>query len=180
MNTTQKRLAKEYLLFLGCNGISILFFLGLTTFYLVTRDNLDKISRTIVNRKINKKQFFEDFNKNSSRNINRFSYYPFWNRMDELLEKDSIQSRWNNKWKETGVTDIFVNMGISTSDTLIRFLNDNSTSELEEQRSRIVKLSSIYNRWTYSWEFLLFILVIVFPFRYLLLSFKFSLNCLKK
>ncbi|WP_026947061.1 hypothetical protein [Algoriphagus marincola] len=165
---TKKSLAKEYLYFLSCIGTGILSFLFFTIYVEINGSELEKNTQEIERRK---KLIYTYFSND------------IWNRLNELVQKDSIRNRWNDKWAKNGLRDDFIKLGFKNPSELIEFSSNNSTTELEAKNNEILNkiyfIKSSEKRLKISFYLFLLIFSIIFPIRYLYFSIVNSLNLIK-
>ena len=113
-----------------------------------------------------------------------------------ISKNDSIKVKWNNKWKEDQITDFFKKIGFSNADSLQKFINNFSYTDLELTSVR--KLDSINNeinilnktnnttiilshnqQLNYLEKALLVLFVFLFAFRFFFYAIKWSIKTLK-
>lgn len=62
-----------------------------------------------------------------------------WNRFLEISNNDSIEIKWEGKWKEDNVTNFFEKIGFSNPDSLDNFIKKNSYSKFESSTKQKVE-----------------------------------------
>ncbi|WP_295654582.1 hypothetical protein [uncultured Mucilaginibacter sp.] len=158
----KKFIAREILILLSAICISLLCFLG-TFGYNFFKDlqikNLDK-HRNSVQRQSDRLNYIFDYKQrnhvwyfeNMSREMNFDLSNKIINNEENLWDYtvkanvfgkiDSVNARWNGKWKKEGLTEHFKNIGFSTPQKLNNFIIEKSISpndSLNHKKSIAIK-----------------------------------------
>lgn len=151
-----------------------------------------------INVKLSNQKWFFNSWQEKSNFVDYKNYSEFWKRLENLLERDSIEYKWKNMWDES-IIDFNENLGFKNSAQLGKFIEDNSlnknekkylenliikeaevaniSSQINIKQTKILDFTSQVNSSLY----ILFIVgIIAFPIRYLYYSVKWSIKTLNQ
>lgn len=187
-NISKSTLAKEYLILLSTIIVIVLSYF---TLKVNLNQKIDKISEQITYNKTlltSKKEterlfFFNAFNDNFP---NNYTYSEFWQRLESLAEKDSIETKWKS-W-DSSVISFNKKMGYITPEQFRKFIISNTLSPQEvvykERMDSKIGLLEAEKKFEGSKEnfndkfiiISIILLFVIYPFRFLLKGLVWSLK----
>ena len=206
---TKKIIAREFLMLVLLVLLSSIFYFSTFVYNYInenqknqikTEINKHKIIKDSLSRIIEQKKYAQDWFFKEVTNeydvYNTQTSQSLWDRFVVISKNDSIKVKWNNKWKEDQITDFFKKIGFSNADSLQKFINNFSYTDLELTSVR--KLDSINNeinilnktnnttiilshnqQLNYLEKALLVLFVFLFAFRFFFYAIKWSIKTLK-
>jgi hypothetical protein len=148
-NTTKKIIAREFLFFVLTLVIGLIGFFATFLYNWSTRkkikeiiapkfemcDRRDSLAAAFNNKDEKQKLFYYRYIEITKPDSQYSSHSAFWQQLSAVAKKDSTKLKWKKRW-DTDLVDLNKVFGFKSPDDFIKFIQDNTISNSEEQDYR--------------------------------------------